>query len=37
MASDRAPAINLIGLVVCIIAIIINVAVRKKMKKAPQK
>ena len=32
-----APAINLIGLVVCIIAIIINVAVRKKMKKAPQK
>ena len=32
-----APAINLIGLVVCIIVIIINVAVRKKMKKAPQK
>ena len=32
-----APAINLIGLVVCIIAIIINVAARKKMKKATQK
>ena len=27
-----APTVNLIGLVVCIIAIIINVAVRKKMK-----
>ena len=32
-----APAINLIGLVVCIIVIIINVIVHKKIKRAPLK